>query len=272
MHVYPFKDEGSDRIRSQVFDKRAATEAPASSTSGQSAIQFKDEGSNLGSSGGVTSVDFVGAGVTATETGGAVTVTIAGGGASVPTVTLDSANKHADLTLSGGDLTVTKSAAGSAHRMVRGTLGKFSGKWYFEVRVNTDTPGSRLYFVGLSDVDDPLTNHVGQSALSVGIYGNAGEVYRSAGSAGSFGSYTVGDVIGVAYCADSGKVWFAKNNTWLNSGDPANDKARMLADNKAGWRPAISIYEGSSGVSLTARFKTSDFSYTPPTGFSAWGT
>lgn len=28
-HVYPFKDEGSDRIRSQVFDKRSATEAPA---------------------------------------------------------------------------------------------------------------------------------------------------------------------------------------------------------------------------------------------------
>lgn len=29
-HVYPFKDDGSDRIRSQVFDKRSATEAPSS--------------------------------------------------------------------------------------------------------------------------------------------------------------------------------------------------------------------------------------------------
>lgn len=43
-------------------------------------IQFKDEGSNIGTSGGVTAVDFVGGGVSASHSGGTVTVTIAGGG------------------------------------------------------------------------------------------------------------------------------------------------------------------------------------------------
>lgn len=47
---------------------------------GQAAIQFKDEGSNTGSAGGITAVDFVGAGVSASESGGTLTVTIAGGG------------------------------------------------------------------------------------------------------------------------------------------------------------------------------------------------
>jgi len=47
-------------------------------TSKQTAIQFKDEGIAVGTSGAVTNVDFVGAGVVASHSGGTVTVTIAG--------------------------------------------------------------------------------------------------------------------------------------------------------------------------------------------------
>lgn len=52
--------------------------ATAGATTGQAAIQFEDEGSNLGSSGTATEVDFVGAGVTATRVSNKVTVTIPG--------------------------------------------------------------------------------------------------------------------------------------------------------------------------------------------------
>lgn len=45
---------------------------------GQSAIQFEDEGVNLGTQGSVTEVDFVGAGVVATRAANKVTVTING--------------------------------------------------------------------------------------------------------------------------------------------------------------------------------------------------
>ena len=51
--------------------------------SGQSAIQFQDEGSNLGTSGTVTTVDFVGSGVTVARVSNTLTVTIdaaSGGG------------------------------------------------------------------------------------------------------------------------------------------------------------------------------------------------
>lgn len=43
-------------------------------------IQFKDEGVNQGTSGGITTVDFVGAGVSAAASAGTLTVTISGGG------------------------------------------------------------------------------------------------------------------------------------------------------------------------------------------------
>lgn len=48
-------------------------------------IQFKDEGVNQGTSGGVSTVDFTGAGVTATEAAGVLTVNIAGVANGLPT-------------------------------------------------------------------------------------------------------------------------------------------------------------------------------------------
>jgi hypothetical protein len=48
----------------------------------QLAIQFKDEGTNLGTSGTVSAVDFVGSGVVASRAGSTVTVTVTGGGGS----------------------------------------------------------------------------------------------------------------------------------------------------------------------------------------------
>lgn len=44
----------------------------------QAAVQYKDEGSNLGTNGSVTVVDFTGSGVTASHSGGTVTVNIPG--------------------------------------------------------------------------------------------------------------------------------------------------------------------------------------------------
>lgn len=53
---------------------------PSTSAGDQAALQFKNEGSNLGTSGTATSIDFVGNIVTATRVGDAVTVTINGDG------------------------------------------------------------------------------------------------------------------------------------------------------------------------------------------------
>lgn len=69
----------------------------------QAGIQFKDEGSNIGTSGAVTAIDFVGTGVTASHSSGTVTVTISGGGGGGL-----SDGDYGDITVSagGGALTI----------------------------------------------------------------------------------------------------------------------------------------------------------------------
>ena len=86
---------------------------------GQAAIQFKDEGSNIGTSGAVTAVDFTGTGVTATETGGVVTVAIASGGGS-------------------GDVVGPSSATDSYPALFDGTTGKL-------IKQGTGTLGTAAY-------------------------------------------------------------------------------------------------------------------------------
>ncbi|MCS7084457.1 MAG: hypothetical protein NZ534_00055 [Bacteroidia bacterium] len=64
--------------RSLLDDADAAT--ARTTLSAQAGIQFQDEGTNIGTSGAVTTVNFTGAGVTASHSSGTVTVTISGGG------------------------------------------------------------------------------------------------------------------------------------------------------------------------------------------------
>lgn len=81
-------------------------------------IQFKDEGSNLGTSGTVNSVNWTGGGVTATRVGDALTVNVPSGIAAAGVmyfgtgidgdVTLDGTNTYSFLTKSGSIYTATR--------------------------------------------------------------------------------------------------------------------------------------------------------------------
>ena len=54
------------------------------------------------------------------------------------------------------------------------------------------------------------------------FYRNNGSYSSSFGGGGTSGyaSWTTNDIVGVAIDFDSGKIWYAKNNSW-QSGDPA---------------------------------------------------
>lgn len=60
-------------------NKPVSTATQTAINAKQPNIQFKDDGTDKGSAGGITSVNFTGAGVTASDTGAALTVSIPGG-------------------------------------------------------------------------------------------------------------------------------------------------------------------------------------------------
>lgn len=115
-------------------------------TGSQAAIQFKDDGSNLGSAGTVASVDFVGPGVTAARLGNDVTVTInatgTGGGWTA----------YSDLTLTGTDTIAIDSTKGQQKWLVQASTS--AGATLALAPFGATPPnddGSMIRLVGASD-------------------------------------------------------------------------------------------------------------------------
>ena len=79
-----------------------------------------------------------------------------------------------------------------------------------------------------------------------------------------------GDIVMVALDANVGKLWFGKNGTWIESGNPATatnpqfDDATMTA---APIYPCCCLRYNDD--QLTARFSISHQSYTAPSGFTS---
>lgn len=71
-------------------------------------VQYRDEGTNLGTSGTATTLDFTGSGVTATRSGNTVTVAVTGGGGGITTY---SAGAGAIVTATGAGITFTRTTA-----------------------------------------------------------------------------------------------------------------------------------------------------------------
>lgn len=210
------------------------------------------------------------------------------------TVLWHSGDKSVNITLSNSNLTAT--ATNTTEKTIRATLGRSTGQYYFEVRIDVEGAGSNMVGIAQSaaSVNDFLADGGKVLAAPGGINRVIETLMRSTtpdprtgfgykSTDGKFWSagvstgnpftgvtYTTGDVIGVAYNATLGNVWFAKNNTYLASGNPVtgvNPAFSGLSLSRA-WFPAYSPFQNSNAA--TGRFKTGDFTYSPPTGFSAW--
>jgi hypothetical protein len=189
-------------------------------------------------------------------------------GGGTPAVTWNPADCSSAITLSSGSLVARKTSGGGAWVSVRATLARSTGKRYFEVLV-TGGGGTGLdLMIGLSDSAMAVaTQYSGQTAGSYGYYKLNGNKYNSA-TAAAFGSaYTEGDIIGIATDLSAGKLWWAKNNVWPGSGDPAAGANAAFTGLSGSLFPAVSFFQDSI---VTGRFKASSFTYTPPTGFSSW--
>ena len=127
-------------------------------------------------------------------------------------------------TLSEGNLQCRTINADPGYFGGSGTIGVSTGKWYFEVKPTISTSGTP-FLIGVSY--DPAeaarqgtTASAQYSASEYAYYGHNGNKANS-GSFTSYGnSYAVDDIIGVALDLDNHKIYFSKNGTFQNSGDP----------------------------------------------------
>ena len=151
-----------------------------------------------------------------------------------------------------------------------GTIGVLSGKWYWEV-----TAASFVDIIGVAkdsiNVDGAYPRYIGQDSTSWGYYGGNGQLQTNA-SASAYGAvFTSGDVIGVALDCDNGKLFFSKNGTWQNSGNPATGSNPASSSLTSGpYFPGISdAGAGGSGLTASTNFGQRPFAYTAPSGFKA---
>ena len=103
---------------------------------------------------------------------------------------------------------------------IRASMAMPSGKWYWEITCGVFTSAS-TWMIGVADTYEKISIANYTSSGSYLYYSGNGDKYNGSSHSSYGATYTTGDVIGVAYDADNGKIWFAKNNTWQNSGDPA---------------------------------------------------
>jgi len=179
--------------------------------------------------------------------------------------TLNPSDKSADLTLSGGDLIAT--ASGSGYDSVRATIGLSSGKHYWEFKYTTVAGADAM--CGVANNSMTLTNYVGIDANGWGNYMPTGNKLH-AGASNAYGTaQAVNDVIMIALDMDNFKVWWGKNGTWFNSGDPAagTNPAYVAADGITGTLyPCLSLTNPNVTVG-SANFGASAMAYTAPSGF-----
>jgi len=172
------------------------------------------------------------------------------------------------------------------------TLGFSSGKFYYEVKLTSVTNYSQLGVVDESNYGGLASQYIGNVAKGWGYNSGTGEYYNN-GSGTAYGaSYGENDVIGIAIDADNNKLYFSKNGTWQNSGDPtsgATGTGAISISHATGydtWFPAVSSnyivsncnfgngYFGTTAVSSAGTNASGNgiFEYDVPTGFTALST
>ena len=171
------------------------------------------------------------------------------------------------------------------------TFGVSSGKWYAECKLSSGT-NAQIGIVGETKVNSITTaQHIGASAgnPNIALHGSGNLYENTPGPGSSFsGTYTTGDIIGIALDMDNNKLYFSKGGAWA-TGSGAWDSTTFDAavGNKNLSTTGITYFLGSSPNSSTHQWNYGgcptfaissgnadadgygNFEYAPPSGYFA---
>ena len=200
---------------------------------------------------------------------------------------------NSTMTMAKGNLegkTGSNYAAASSNTWFS-TMGVSSGKWYAEFKM-TQNSASHGSLVGVSY--DMSTNQRGSDANAQNFcqhssmtsgwgYSNDGTWMNGATNTG-FATYTTNDIIGIALDLDNSKIYWSKNGTYQNSGNPATGSNGISIDANKEYFFAISDTSLSNTFTFQANFGNpiysiasgnadgngeGNFEYAPPTNYLA---
>jgi hypothetical protein len=150
-------------------------------------------------------------------------------------------NYYGEGTTSEGNTRYTTGSTNQAP--IPATIGVSNGKWYWEVKFVSDTGGYAM--IGIASSQTTANNELGHNSTDYAYVSGTGQ-YRNNDGYTSYGNtYTTGDIIGIALDLDNNKLYFSKNGTWQNSGDPTSGSS------------------GTGAISITASASTSLGNYFP---------
>ena len=173
------------------------------------------------------------------------------------------AQNSTGVTLSQGNLGVARSS--SSQGLISSTMGMTSGKYYCEVTINDEFN----LVVGLIEgvLLSTANRYLGQDSNTYG-YDQGGNVVNG-GTGSSYGTaYNNGDVVGIIFDADNGKLYFSKNGTIQNSGDTGNGTG-FAFENLTNGPYFFGVSVENVSTANVFNFGQSSFAHTPPTDFVA---
>ena len=209
-------------------------------------------------------------------------------------------------TFSNGNNTIVR-AGGTGQTTAIGTLAVNSGKWYWELKLNSglsDYPRVGIY--EMNSDNHIYTTHLGNASNGTGKWWGSGGASSSNKKIGDGNSSTIefypyenGDILMFALDCDNEKIWFGKNGTWYTNNNSTTTTGTAISNNTATpafsnvsnsklWIPAVFGNAGADNWSInfgngyfgttavtSAGTNASDngiFEYDVPTGYTALST
>ena len=166
---------------------------------------------------------------------------------------------QSSATLANGNLSVSTSSAAWYPSVA--TMGVNSGKWYWEILINTDVSVSGNIHTGIVGVGYPFAsgNYIGNNATSYAYRGD-GNKFNNSSSSAYGASFGAGTIIGVALDMDTGTITFYKNGT---------SQGTAFSSLSGTYFPATSVNGTTTATSADCNFGQRPFAYTAPSGFKA---
>ena len=163
-------------------------------------------------------------------------------------------NYRAASTFSNGNNTIVSNGSNNTYNT--STIGIASGKFYSEVKVNTNNDN----VVGIAgQFSGSSTAKLEDGANNYGYVGYDGTVMNNGSTLATYGTYTTGDIIGIAVDCTNNKFYVSKNGVFQGSADPSNNTGGLSITAAAS--VVNNVYMFAGGENSGARTVTHNWNF-----------